>query len=71
MLSDAEEIRMMWQSNAEGDMEKQAGLVRSDCRLTGGDWLGDDQQPVNLLITGDPLVGYDEYFKPLASLFSG
>ena len=71
MLSDAEEIRMMWQSNAEVDMEKQAGLVRSDCCLTGGDWLVDDQEPVNLLITGDPLVGYDEYFKALASLFAG
>ncbi len=71
MLSDAEEIRVMWQSNPQVDMEKQAGLVRSDCRLAGGDWLVDKQEPVTLVVTGDPLVGYDEYFQPLTSLFTG
>ena len=71
MVSNQQGAKVLWQSTGPRvQIKKQAGLVRSDCLLEGGSWLATSKEQVALLINGDPLTGYDDYFAPLAALFS-
>jgi hypothetical protein len=71
MLSNQEGAKVLWQSSGQAvQVKKQAGLVRSDCQLEGGSWLAADSGLVTLLVNGDPLAGYDDYFAPLVKLFN-
>ena len=71
MVSNQEGTKVLWQSSATPlQIKKQAGLVRSDCLLEGGNWLATANEQVVLSINGDALTGYEDYFSPLAELFS-
>jgi hypothetical protein len=71
MLSNQEGAKVLWQSSGQAvQVKKQAALVRSDCQLEGGSWLATDSDLVILLVNGDSLAGYDDYFAPLVKLFS-
>ena len=71
MVSNQEGAKVLWQSSGSlVQIKKQAGLVRSDCQLEGGSWLTTAKEQVVLLINGDPLTGYEDYFAPLTKLFS-
>ena len=71
MVSNQEGAKVLWQSSGSlVQIKKQAGLVRSDCQLEGGSWLATAKEQVVLLINGDPLTGYEDYFSPLTKLFS-
>ena len=71
LVADQEGTKLVWQSADQPvQVEKQAGLVRSACRLQGGHWLLDDLGSADLLIKGDPLISYEQYFAPLVRLFA-
>ncbi len=56
---------ILWEANASTIFERKAGVLRSDGRLTGGQWHFVTSEHAEILVLGETFGSFEECFKPI------
>lgn len=71
LIEAGEEPRVLWRGETNLTMQAEKGLISSECRLSGGQWLQDGSIPTPIIVIAGPMISsYASYFRPLQRLAS-
>jgi hypothetical protein len=59
---------VLWRGDPTVHAEQSRQLLLTSCRLTGGEWLMKDPQPLAVRIPTGLVSSYASYFRPLLSM---
>lgn len=69
LIEASESPRVLWRGDSKLTLQSDKGLLSSECRLSGGEWLALEQEPVPVIVISGPMMSsFANYFRPLQAL---